>query len=394
MATIIVSKNTTGTYANTGYTGVEDTKFRGLNTTTNYSTDTTFATTSWDVAGGDWETSALKFDISTVGAGTVSNAEIGFYLDNGNNAAASGVSLFALLVDFVNNQATATIRKTSTNWNTLGGRGSGTDRESSAFITAARPATSGAWVVFSGSAVTQQVQDWLDGTLTNNGLIAELEAHDTPTFFTFQSYVSSEGTNGNRPYLKFDHTASGGAYTLDCNSGAFTLAGQQASLNRNRNLDANAGSFALAGQAAELLKSKSIVAVEGAFTIDGQQAEIVYTPNAAAYTLDANAGAFSLNGQQATLLKSYVLDANAGSFSLSGQQAELARGRVLDANAGAFSVTGQEAALLKSSVIDANAGAFDLIGRSATITWSGETPPIAVDAQVVSLLTYSKLGAK
>lgn len=189
-------------------------------------------------------------------------------------------------------------------------------------------------------------------------------------------------------------TASAGAYTLDCNAGAFALAGQQATLSRNRTLDANAGAFALAGQTAEILKSKSIIAVEGAFTLAGQQAELVYTPLAAAYTLDANAGSFALTGQQADLLKSYVIDAQAGAFALTGQDAVLAKGRVLDANAGSFSLAGQDATLLKSYVLDCEAGSFILTGRSATIEYSGAPPVSETPLHPISVLVVSQLGAK
>lgn len=190
------------------------------------------------------------------------------------------------------------------------------------------------------------------------------------------------------------YVSGGGSYTLDANAGSFALAGQQATLSRNRVLDANAGSFALAGQTAEILKSKSIIAVEGAFTLAGQQAELVYTPLAAAYTLDANAGSFALTGQQADLLKSYVIDAQAGAFALTGQDAVLAKGRVLDANAGSFSLAGQDATLLKSYVLDCEAGSFILTGRSATIEYSGAPPVSETPLHPISVLVVSQLGAK
>lgn len=207
MATYIVSKNTTGTYTNTGQTGVNDTRMNGLAPTTNYSSGSILSTNCWDESVDDVGNSVIKFDVSAIGAGTVTNSEIGFYLNGGNNDF-RGVSIFQLLVSFVDTQVTFNIRATSTNWNTPNARGSGTDRGSTALLTTSRPATSGAWMTFSGAALDALIEDFLDGTTTNNGFVIELTDY-ADDLFTYQDYVSSEGTDGQRPYLKFDHTSSG-----------------------------------------------------------------------------------------------------------------------------------------------------------------------------------------
>ena len=342
MATIIVSKNTTGTYANTGYTGFVDTKLRGLNPTTNYSTDTTFATTSWDKSGGDVETTVLKADISSVGAGTVSSAEIGFYLDNGNNVDSSGVSLFALLVDFVETQATFNIRKTSNNWNTGGARGSGTDRQSTAFITVSRPATSGAWIQFSGTAVDDMVQDWLDGTLTNNGFVAELQNHDIDPFFTYQSYISSEGTDGNRPYLKFDHTSSGVTAALTGQS----ISSAQGSLTESI-------SYALTSQV--------IASSQGSFTdvvskaLNGQ----VITSQQGTLSGAVNK---ALTGQEVTVSQGTISADNAITRALTGQSITASQGDVSETVANAL--TGHSASVNQGNLT--NAVTYGITGQSAT----------------------------
>lgn len=211
MATIIVSKNTTGTYANTGYTGVNDTRMRGLSPTTNYASGTFVTTNCWDTSADDCGNALFKFDVSSVGAGTVTNAEIGFWLTNGNQDFI-GVDLYQLLVDFVDTEATFQIRKTGTNWNTNNARGAGTDRASTAVATASRSATSGVWMKFTGSSLNAIIEDFLDGTTTNHGFTMEINGY-RDDLFTFQDYASSEGTDGQRPYLKFDHTPSG--TTLD-----------------------------------------------------------------------------------------------------------------------------------------------------------------------------------
>lgn len=92
-------------------------------------------------------------------------------------------------------------------------------------------------------------------------------------------------------------------------------------------LTAEAGAFTLAGQDATLLKSKVLAADAGSFAIAGQDATLVYTPAAGAYILTCDAGAFAIGGQDATFvytpLNHYTLTAEAGAFQISGQQAQL-----------------------------------------------------------------------
>ncbi len=213
MPTVVVSKNTTGSYANSGYTGVNDTRMRGLSPTTNYASGTFVATNCWDVSSDDCGNTLIKFDVSAIGAGTVTNAEIGFYLTNGNNDF-RGIDLYQLLVDFIDTEATFQIRKSGTNWNTSNARGSGTDRASTAVATATRLGTSGVWMTFTGTALNALIEDYLDGTTTNNGFTMEINGY-ADDLFTFQDYASSEGTDGQRPYLKFDHTPAAGSADLE-----------------------------------------------------------------------------------------------------------------------------------------------------------------------------------
>ena len=87
-------------------------------------------------------------------------------------------------------------------------------------------------------------------------------------------------------------------------------------------LTAAAGAFTLAGQSATLLRSKVLPASAGAFTLTGQAATLTHTA-AGAYSLTANAGSFTITGSAAQLLRGYRLAAGAGSFALSGQAATL-----------------------------------------------------------------------
>lgn len=235
MPTQIVSKNTTGAYANTGHTGFIDTNMNGLAPTTNFASDTILTTTCWDASIGDAKNPLFKADVSAIGAGTVADAEIGFYLNGGNNDFRT-ISLYPLLVSFVETQATFEIRSTGNNWNTPNARGSGTDRAASAIAIATRPGTSGLWMTFTGSALNALIEDQLDGTVSNHGFTKEITDY-ADDLFTYQDYISSEGTDGLRPYLKFNHTP---AVNNEMAAAATAIAAAAGALSTNIRLAANA----------------------------------------------------------------------------------------------------------------------------------------------------------
>lgn len=97
-----------------------------------------------------------------------------------------------------------------------------------------------------------------------------------------------------------DVASSGGSYTLTCDAGAYTIAGQDADLRKSRIVVGDAGAYSLAGQDADLRKSKVLQGDAGAYVLAGQDATLTYTP-VGGYTLTCDAGAFVIGGQDATL---------------------------------------------------------------------------------------------
>ena len=109
-------------------------------------------------------------------------------------------------------------------------------------------------------------------------------------------------------------TAGGGVnYSLTCDAGAFTLAGQDATLTytagtANYTLACDAGAYVLAGQDAALTYTPgsasvaySLLCDAGAYALAGQDATLTYVSNApVAYSLACEAGAYSITGQEAT----------------------------------------------------------------------------------------------
>ena len=109
-------------------------------------------------------------------------------------------------------------------------------------------------------------------------------------------------------------TGGGVNYSLLCDAGAFTLAGQDATLTytagtANYTLACDAGAYVLAGQDAALTYTPGSASVAysllcdgGAYALAGQDATLTYVSNApVAYSLLCDAGAYSISGQEAAL---------------------------------------------------------------------------------------------
>ena len=131
--------------------------------------------------------------------------------------------------------------------------------------------------------------------------------------------------------------AGAGGYTLTADAGAYTLAGQDATLLKTRIVTADAGSYAVAGQDASVLVGHLITADAGAYTLAGQDATLTYAPvTPGSYTLTCDAGAYVLAGQDATLLRGRVVAADAGDYALTGADATFAYSGAQSAAAGGY----------------------------------------------------------
>jgi hypothetical protein len=160
---------------------------------------------------------------------------------------------------------------------------------------------------------------------------------------SLESYTNIPSISVNKP-----------GYTLDCNAGAFTLAGISTNLLTSRVIDTVVGDFVLAGIDVDLLVSRQ---------------------------LDANVGTFALAGIAIDLLAGRILTADVGDFALSGIDTGLLISRRLSVVVGAFSLVGVDTGLLVSKLLDVNVGEFLLAGIDVDLIYSG-TGAYQLDAEV------------
>lgn len=159
-------------------------------------------------------------------------------------------------------------------------------------------------------------------------------------------------------------------YPLSAESGSFTLAGQDVGLTAARTIGADNGEFTLAGQDATLTADRTLSAENAEFTLAGQDATLTYTP-VGEYSLTADSGSFTLAGQDVGLTADRTLSSDNGEFTLTGQDAGLAHGYVLSAESGDYTLTGQDVTLSRTWALVVESAEYVLTGQAVTLTYSG-----------------------
>ena len=203
MPTVTIGANTTDTYS-----GVTDNEMREGDAFTNQDSVTAIETSKF--GSGDYRNISIKFSgLSNISAGsTITSATLYLYL---TAAGGSGdvISFYRILRNWQATEATWTIYSTGNSWTSGGARSVGND-VASATGTASVGTSTGAYVAFTGLA--SDVQGIIDGTYGNYGWM--LDRTDSANDSHFRVWASSEGTNGQRPYLEVTYTAGGGTTYL------------------------------------------------------------------------------------------------------------------------------------------------------------------------------------
>jgi len=192
--TTLVLGNNTGNTAGVSASGLDQSSAAA-----NYSGNYIRASTAG--GSGNWRT-VMKFTgFPATAPTTVTSAVLTITVADAD-ASARGVVLRQLLTAFTEAQVTWNERVTGTNWNVAGVL-TGTDVNSTTIATGTIP-SSGTFTI-SGAGFTALVQGWMDGSITNNGVILSLSDESTASYsFLLRQPAASDG---DRPYLTVDYTA-------------------------------------------------------------------------------------------------------------------------------------------------------------------------------------------
>lgn len=211
-----------------------------------------------------------------------------------------------------------------------------------------------------------------------------------PTWSTVGDGVDENYDLGNMS-IYANVTASGGAYSLTCSGGSFTLSGQAVTLRANRTLALTQVSFTLSGQSVILVYAKRLSMAQASFTLSGQDLKL-----RRAEILPINQGTFTLSGQSVNLKRALNFVLNGASYTLTSQSANLNKSLRLSLVKGDFSLSGQVLTLQKSSSLTIGEGVFSVSGQSVGLTKqskiSATQQSYTLSGQAMTFV-YDQLGA-
>ena len=174
-----------------GYSGWEDSWITEDSPTTNFGD---YTATHLQYYTSDRQ--LHKFDLSDIpGTATIDEALLKIYVYNVSGGSPQ-VSAYRIITSWVESEVTYNKADASTNWGTAGMQ-SGTDYASTAAGTSSSVSSAG-WATID---ITDLVQDWVDGTYTNKGVVLRLISAGH-----LRTYMSDYATTSYRPKLEVTYT--------------------------------------------------------------------------------------------------------------------------------------------------------------------------------------------
>lgn len=183
------------------YAGAEDLNLESGTPTTNQDADTTIQVDGASCAGGGGTCRALmQWDISSITSCTVTSASVTI---NVTNATASKYAVFSVRRNWGETTATWNTYDGSNGWTTAGVGDTTDDRFSTDLMNGnadsgwGRNSTGSHTLDFDSDGIAE-IQNWINGSVTNNGIVIYDEAGDTDGYAWDDK---TNATSGNRPKL-------------------------------------------------------------------------------------------------------------------------------------------------------------------------------------------------
>ena len=247
-----------------------------------------------------------------------------------------------------------------------------------------------------GASVSAALGSELDTTLNNSGgggnVRTLVTAYDSAPDSTPNPGITWTGSYFSGGIAFIVHAAAGGGASIEAETGAYALTGQDAGLLHGSKLTANQGGYTLTGQAAGLSRDVRLTAEQGGYALTGQAGGLLR-----GLLLQAEQGSHTLTGQAAGLLRGLLLQAAQGAYTLTGQSAALLRGLQIAAGQGSYTLTGQDTGLLRALKIAAETDSYTLTGQAAGLLSSSqlaaEMGGYALTGQDIGLLRGLRLVA-
>ena len=203
MTTTIIGDN-----SGNDFSGTIDTDIEWVNPTTNHGADSSFGINKY--AAGNHTHALLAFTgLSNIDSGQdVSSATLAVYQESGSSGVSHDVNLYRLLRNWVEGETTWNIYSTGNNWGTAGGLNA-TDRSATLTAVLVLSVAMDEYKSISSAQLAADVEGFIDGTYSNYGW--HLSRDGAGEDSKYKEMDSSEGTDGEMPYLTVVHAAGGKA---------------------------------------------------------------------------------------------------------------------------------------------------------------------------------------
>lgn len=174
--------------------------------TTNRGADTYISTGG--VSGGvNIHRFVIQFDLSTIPTdATITSAILSLYVQGDSSSNERTIRAYRILRSWNESEVTWNKATTSDDWATAGCANTTTDREATDIGTGTQPASPSVNDEVQITLTASAVQEWIDGTLANRGMLIKVDTEDTDSI----DYNSSDhATEGTRPKLVVTYTVPG-----------------------------------------------------------------------------------------------------------------------------------------------------------------------------------------
>jgi hypothetical protein len=202
----------------------------------------------------------------------------------------------------------------------------------------------------------------------SNALIDDITFYNAGLTVSEVRFIYEQGRGGGmlyQPPRRRSVAAIIAALVLACETGNYSLTGQEAGLFASRLLAADQAQFLLSGNAANITASRLLSMDPASYTATGNDAATI-----CARLLDGGAAAYALTGTDAGLIANRKLTADQAVCFLAGNNAELLRSLKLNAGSMALQLDNFAASLLANRKISADGAQYILVVSDANLTGS------------------------
>jgi len=251
-------------------------------------------------------------------------------------------------------------------------------------------AVSGTYTNLGESAQTLSTDTAYEIKLDMSGTAIKLfkESEGTAVVSVTDSAITAKGQAGIRTYSAVAPTDTTGihidnwsadevsaAYTLVCDSGAYTVTGTDAGLIKDSTLTADSGSYTYSGTALDLIKGVALTADSGSYVYTGTIVDLVGSGS-----LVMGSGTYTYSGTDAALDYNVIMAADSGTYTYTGTAADLTHGNSFQLDSGSYVVTGTAIAFNVASVVSLDSGIYNYTGNSVSLVFSGGTWTVQPDS--------------